>query len=109
MACLSVGANGVHGGSVEWKPGHEGPAFIPSKWLRDRSKVEFDLEDIGALTTPPPTEKELSDSVSNLFGFLSDLDDDEKIVASAKEQDRPLVLSMLANLHGNRLDGIGLY
>jgi predicted nucleotidyltransferase component of viral defense system len=102
-------ANGVHGGHTYWKTGHECSAFHPGEWLRDRSKGEFDLEDIGALTTPPPTAKELSDAVSSLFSFLTALDKEEQIVASIKEQDRPLVLQMLANLPGNRLDGIGLY
>ncbi|MDR2372743.1 MAG: nucleotidyl transferase AbiEii/AbiGii toxin family protein, partial [Bifidobacteriaceae bacterium] len=27
-------ANGVHGGRAFWKPGHEGPAFDPARWLR---------------------------------------------------------------------------
>jgi hypothetical protein len=104
-----VDANGIHAGNTYWKPGHEGPAFIPDLWLRDRSKGEFDLEDIGALTTPLPTAKELSDAVCGLFGFLSHLDEDEKVTASVREQDRPLVLTMLMKLPGNRLDGIGLY
>lgn len=105
-----VDANGVHAGSTYWKPGHEGPAFEPDRWLRDRSADdEFDEEDIGALTVPVPTRSELSDAVRTHFGFLAELDDDERTLALAREQDRPLALRLLEELPGGRLAGAGLY
>jgi predicted nucleotidyltransferase component of viral defense system len=103
-----VDANGVHAGNTFWKPGHEGPPFDPHRWLRDRTSGEFDIEDIGALAVPVPTPAELSDAVRSRYRFLADLDDDEALIARAREQDRPLALKMLAGLPRGRLDGIGL-
>lgn len=104
-----VDANGVHAGNTWWKPGHEGPAFEPDRWLRDRSHGEFDEEDIGALAVPIPTAVELSDSLRAHFRFLSDLDDVEQTLALAREQDRPLALQTLESLPDGRLAGVGLY
>jgi len=104
-----VDANGVHAGDTFWKPGHEGPAFIPEEWLRDRSSGEFDEEDIGALAVPVPTAAELSEALRTHFRFLTDLDNDERTLAQAREQDRPLALRLLAELPGARLANAGLY
>jgi len=104
-----VDANGVHAGDTYWKPGHEGPAFNPERWLRDRSIGEFDEEDIGALAVPVPTAAELSEALRTHFRFLADLDDDERTLAQAREQDRPLALRTLAALPGGRLADAGLY
>jgi len=104
-----VDANGLHAGSTFWKPGHEGPAFEPERWLRDRSVDEFDEEDIGALAVPVPTATELSDALRTHFGFLADLDEDERILALAREQDRPIALRLLTDLPGGRLADVGLY
>lgn len=104
-----VDANGLHAGRTWWKPGHEGPSFDPDLWLRDRSRGEFDEEDIGALAVPIPTAADLSEALRAHFGFLSDLDPDEQVIAQAREQDRPLALNALASLPGHRLADIGLY
>ena len=104
-----VDANGVHAGDTHWKPGHDGPAFEADRWLRDRSVDEFDEEDIGALAVPVPTAAELSEALSTHFRFLADLDDDERILAGAREQDRRLALRTLAALPGSRLADVGLY
>ncbi|MBC7763534.1 MAG: nucleotidyl transferase AbiEii/AbiGii toxin family protein [Candidatus Saccharibacteria bacterium] len=104
-----VDANGLHAGETYWKPGHEGPAFDPERWLRDRSVNEFDEEDIGALAVPVPTAAELSEALRTYFRFLGDLDDDERTLALAHEQDRPLALRLLTELPGARLTDVGLY
>lgn len=104
-----VDANGVHAGDTWWKPGHEGPEFDPDRWLRDRSRGEFDEEDIGALAVPVPTAGELSDSLRTHFRFLADLDADEQTLARVREQDRPLALRSLAALSGGRLANVALY
>jgi predicted nucleotidyltransferase component of viral defense system len=104
-----VDANGAHAGNTWWKPGHEGPAFDPDRWLRDRSHGEFDEEDIGALAVPVPTAAELSEALRTHFGFLAALDPEEKVLAQAREQDRPLALRLLAALPGARLADVGLY
>jgi len=41
--------------------------------------------------------------------FSLDLDDDERIVAQAREQNRAQVLRLLAELPGERLKDVGLY
>lgn len=104
-----VDANGLHAGNTHWKPGHEGPAFDPEWWLRDRSRDELDAEDIGALAIPVPTAEELSEGLRIHFGFLADLDADEWTLAQAGEQDRPLALRLLSELPGGRLVNAGLY
>jgi predicted nucleotidyltransferase component of viral defense system len=104
-----VDANGVRAGDTFWKPGHEGPGFDPDRWLRDRSVGEFDDEDIGALAVPVPTADELSEAVRSHFKFLADLDDDERVLAQARERDRRLALRALAALPGRRLAGVGLH
>ena len=58
-----VDANGIHAGNTWWRPGFESFRFDPDVWLRDRSKEDFDIEDIGMLAIPPPSPKELSESV----------------------------------------------
>ena len=111
LAALKIwaDANGVHGGTAYWKPGHEGPSFDAERWLRDRSRGDFDIEDIGALSVPTPTAAELSGAVRTHYAFLADLDEDEQVIARAKEQDRPLALRLLTDLPGHRLRDIGLY
>lgn len=104
-----VDANGVHAAGTFWKPGHEGPAFDPDYWLRERTGDEFDPEDIGALAVPVPSVAEMSDALQAHFGFLADLTEDERVVAQAREQDRPLALRLLAELPGGRLKDVGLY
>jgi predicted nucleotidyltransferase component of viral defense system len=102
-------ANGVHAGNIFWSPGHEGPPFISEEWLRDRSQGDFDINDIGTLANPTPTAKELSDEVGKFYSFLSDLDEDEKVLSSVREQDRPLALHCLSGLPDKRIVGIGIY
>lgn len=104
-----VDAHGVHAGATRWKPGHEGVPFDPDRWLRDRSHGEFDEEDIGALAVPVPSAKELSESIRDHFGFLRHLDEEEEVLALAREQDRPLTLRLLAELPDGRLTADQLY
>jgi len=56
---------------------------------------------------PPPLLEDLSRDVSDAYAFLAGLDDDERIVAAVRGQDRPHVLHMLEDLPGHRLQGIG--
>jgi predicted nucleotidyltransferase component of viral defense system len=104
-----VDANGVSAGKAVWKPSHEPAPFEPDRWLRPRSAKEFDLEDIGALAVPTPSTAELSEAVRTNYGFLSDLDDDERRLADARGQDRPLALKVLSDLPDRLLSGSGLY
>jgi len=104
-----VDARGLSGANVVWKAGHELREFDPAAWLRVRSAHEFDLDDIGALAVPVPTEAELADTVSNRYAFLADLTAEERQLAQAREQDRGLALDLLAKLPGTRLAHVGLY
>jgi hypothetical protein len=102
-------ANGLHSGSTWWKPGHSAYPFDPEKWLRDRSKEDFDVEDIGALAVPVPSATELSDAVRTHYGFLAELNSDETALSANRAQERPLALRLLVELPGNRLTDTGLY
>jgi len=104
-----VDAHGMHAGPTYWKPGHVGPAFQPTQWLRDRSVGDFDTYDIGALSVPVPSAKELSGTVRTHYRFLADLDADEEIIAQADATDRSLTLKLISDLPGGRMNGIGLY
>jgi predicted nucleotidyltransferase component of viral defense system len=104
-----VDANGIAGANAVWKPGHEPRGFDPATWLRARSAREFDLDDIGALAVPVPSEAELANMVSTRYAFLADLGAEERQLAEAREQDRDLVIRLLAQLPGARLAHVGLY
>ncbi|WP_172623486.1 nucleotidyl transferase AbiEii/AbiGii toxin family protein [Arabiibacter massiliensis] len=99
-----VDTNGMHAGATHWKPGHAGSVFKPGRWLRDRSGDDFDAEDIGALAVPAPSAKELSDAVMTAYAFLSDLDDDEAVVAKSDARDRSLVIRMISELPSPAFD-----
>jgi len=102
-------ANGVSAANVHWKPGHEPRAFDPDKWLRTRTAAEVDLADIGALAVPAPALADLNAAIQAHYGFLCNLDAEEKQLAAAREQDRHLALRLLAKLPGARLAAVGLY
>ena len=104
-----VDSNGLHSGSMTWPPGHEKSVFDVERWLRERSDGEFDLEDIGALAVPAPSPKELSESVRIGFSFLSNLTDEEEVLAKADNRDRSLAIRLLEGLPGGRFVGSGAY
>lgn len=101
--------NGMHAESTHWKPGHAGSMFVPEQWLRKRDESEFDIEDIGALAVPPPTVKQLSEEVRRRYAFLSELDNEETIIAHSDERDRSLVIKMMRTLPTSHLEGVDLY
>lgn len=103
-----VDANGLTSTAARWKPGHEPHAFDPESWLRVRKAREFDIADLGALAVPVPTEAQLATTVSARYAFLAELDDEERQLAAAREQDRDLALRLLTELPGRRLARIGL-
>lgn len=74
-------------------------------WLTPRTARDFDDEAIGLLTVPPPDLDTLGRDLSRLYQWLTDLDDDEQIVARGRPQDRNVVLHLLADLPGRRLAG----
>lgn len=100
-----VDTNGVSATSAQWRPSHEPAPFDPDRWLRRRDAQELDVGDIGALAVPVPSAGELSDTVRNSYRFLADLDRDERRLAAAHGQDRPLALRLLAELPDALLGG----
>jgi predicted nucleotidyltransferase component of viral defense system len=111
LAILTVwaDAHGVGTSSVRWKPGHELRAFDPDHWLRTRVTDEVDLADIGALAVPTPSLAELNATIQAHYGFLRNLDDAERQLAAAREQDRHLALRLLTELPDARLASLGLH
>jgi hypothetical protein len=104
-----VDAHGVTAGSVRWRAGHEPRPFDPDHWLRTRSKAEVDLADIGALAVPTPSLADLNATIQAHYGFLRELDPEERQLAETREQERHLALRLLNELPGARLASLGLY
>lgn len=104
-----VDSNGLHAGKMQWPPGHEKSQFDSERWLRSRAENEFDMEDIGALTVPPPKPEEICEAVRNEFSFLANLNKEEEIVSLADNRDRALVIKMLEELPDGRFIGTGIY
>ena len=77
--------------------------FDVDRWLSPRTARDFDDEAIGLLTVPPPDLNTLGQELSALYGWLADLDDDERTVARGRPQDRNVVLRLLGDLPGRRL------
>lgn len=104
-----VDANGATAANAHWKPGHEPRPFDPDHWLRPRTTTEVDLADIGALAIPTPTIADLTAAITAHYGFLTNLDTDERQLAAAHERDRHLAIRLLTELPGQRLATLGLY
>jgi hypothetical protein len=102
-------ANGVASANVRWKPGHEPRPFDPDQWLRTRTAAEVDLADIGALAIPTPSLADLNGAIQAHYGFLRNLEAEERHLAGARQQDRHLALRLLTELPGARLAPLGLY
>lgn len=104
-----VDAHGVSSATCAWRPGHQPRPFIPEEWLRTRSAKEVDLDDIGALSIPTPSLDDLNSTITAYFGFLRDLDAEERRIAAVRQQERRVVVRLLATLPGSRLADLGLY
>ena len=104
-----VDAHGVASLACSWRPGHESRPFDPDAWLRVRRAGEVDLDDIGALAVPTPSLDDLNATIGAHFAFLRDRDKDERQLAAAREQERPVALRLLTELPGARLAELGIY
>lgn len=91
---------------ANWKPAHDSKPFQPDVWLRLRPGTDFDPEDIGLLAVPPPDFNDLARDLVDGYAFLRDLDPDEEVVAKNLAGDRGLVLRMLTELPGGRLQDL---
>lgn len=98
-----VDTNGMHGHGAHWPAGHEGSTFSPHVWLRVRTEQEFDRQDIGLLSAPPPRLADLAADLRAGYAFMADLLPDEIEVAASRATDRSLVLAMISDLPTSRL------
>ncbi|MGC9219872.1 MAG: nucleotidyl transferase AbiEii/AbiGii toxin family protein [Solirubrobacteraceae bacterium] len=101
-----VDLHGLHTENARWAAPLPGARpFDAERWLSPRIAADFDDEVIGLLTVPPPDLNDLGKDLSRLHQWIAELDDDEQQVAEGRQQDRGLVLSMIANLPGGRMAG----
>lgn len=103
-----VDSYGMHNGNIFWHPAHSPSVFDPNKWLNERAPKDVDTEDIGTLAVPAPTPEDLIKRLKANYGFLTELDEVEQIIAQSNQKDRSIVIQALSELPGNRL-GKGLY
>jgi uncharacterized protein len=100
-----VDQHGLDSSSAKWSPLPGARSFDPERWLTPRRRAQFDEEDLGLLTTPPPDFDELGAELSATYKWLRELDPAEARIASGEAGDRGAVLSMLADLPGGRVSG----
>jgi predicted nucleotidyltransferase component of viral defense system len=86
-----------------WSRVPDARAFDVERWLTPRRRADFDDEDIGLLTTPPPDLDELGADLCALYRWLVDLDGDEATLAQGGAGHRPTVLRLLGALPGGRM------
>lgn len=99
-----VDKNGLTSAHHTWAPIPDAQPFDVTRWLQPRAKKDFDDEQIGLLTTPPPNLDDLGASLSKYYGWLTQLDQEEKTAARAEPGDRGLILRLLTELPGGRID-----
>lgn len=105
LAVLKVWAD-LHGVSSErviWKSSHGAEAFDIDRWLRVRTSIDFDDENIGLLAVPSPSLDDLGEQLASDYEFLANLDERESAIIRSHGADRKLVLRMLSELPGGRL------
>lgn len=100
-----VDLHGLTTGNHSWPPAHGPRALDVESWLRPRVESEFDDEQIGLLTTPPPNLDDLGADLPKYYSWLTKLDDQERVIAAGNAGDRALVLRLLGALPGARLAG----
>jgi hypothetical protein len=62
-----------------------------------------------ASRVPTPSLADLNATIHAHYGFLRELDPEERQLAAAREQERHLALRLLNELPGARLASLGLY
>lgn len=93
-----VDKNGLKTAMHTWSPAHEPQPLDMNHWLRERTPDDFDDDFIGLLASPPPALDELGRAMSAEYGFLRELTDDERRLASCDGRDKTLLLRMLDEL-----------
>jgi predicted nucleotidyltransferase component of viral defense system len=95
LAMLKVWVDN-HGVAPDWTPSLAPRAFDARQWLAPRGK--WDDEQIGLLTSPPPSLQKLESEMRRLYGWLADLDTDETRWATANPRDRADVIRAIQAL-----------
>lgn len=75
--------------------------FDPHAWLAPRNA--WDDEQIGLLTSPPPTLAQLEGDLRRLYAWIRDLSPDEVRWARADARDRGTVIQAITTLEGTAL------
>lgn len=90
-----------HGLRPAWSSALAAKPFDPQSWLATREA--WDDEQIGLLVHPPPTIRELEADLRHYYGWLRDLDHQERDWAAADVNDRGRVIDAIRNLEHSAL------
>jgi hypothetical protein len=101
-----VDIHGITTGQHIWAPQPAARPLDVDRWLHPRTRRDFDDENIGLLTAPPPDLDELGRDLSHRYSWLADLDTNEREIADGGAERRGLVLRLLGELPGARLRGL---
>lgn len=82
-----------HGLGPAWSPALNPQPFSPEAWLSPRT--QWDDEQIGLLAHPPPALDDLERDLFAHYGWLTDLTDNQEVIARAHAADRGAVLRAL--------------
>jgi hypothetical protein len=106
LAVLKVWVDN-HGVTPDWSPALSPQPFAAQRWLSPRDS--WDNEQIGLLTSPPPSLRNLEAEMILLYAWLVDLDNDEVRWANADARDRPEVIRAIQDLPYSTLAGAQIW
>lgn len=99
-----VDKNGLSGHQHTWSPIADAREFEAFRWLEPRTESDFDDEQIGLLTTPPPDLDDLGRDLALHYGWLAELTDEEQLIGRGAAADRGVVIEALRDLdNGGRM------
>ncbi len=99
-----VDKNGLNGTLHSWSVIADAQEFDSARWLEPRTVNDFDDEQIGLLTTPPPDLDDLGRDLSIPYEWRAELTPEEYLIARCAATDRGTVIEALRNLeNGGRM------
>ena len=96
-----------HGLGPAWSSALSPRPFDPERWLSPRE--DWDDEQIGLLTHPPPSLSALEAKLHRLYAWLRDLTEEEGRLASADARDRSEVIRVVRDLEHSALTDTQLW
>lgn len=100
-----VDIHGLTAQNVKWSGGlPSARGFDADGWKIARTQDDFDDDFIGMLTSPAPNMDDLGRDLTDMYRWVSDLDTEENIISQGHAGDRALVLRLLSELPGGRLN-----